>query len=327
MPRILITGPTLAAEAEALLANHGCICEFGGEHDSPEEIAARMAAFQPDGLIVRKGKITAAAIRAANALKAISKHGVGVDNIDVAAATRRGIPVMITACANYESVAEHALALILALARRIPQQDRNVRQGIWRRTSEMGEELKGKTLGLIGFGRVARRLAELVAPLGMPIIFYDPGGGPAEAPNRALRLADLLAQSDIVSLHCPLTEDTRELIGRQQFAMMKPQAWLINTARGPVVNEGALIEALRENRIAAAGLDTFATEPPAASNPLLSMDNVILTAHVGGLSGSSFRNMGVGAAENVLAVLAGQEPDRACIVNAEVFRNAEATSV
>lgn len=321
MPRIFITGSALAEEARALLSRRECVCSFGSESDTSHDIAEKLAAFQPDGLIVRKGTINAAVIAAAPTLKAISKHGVGVDNIDVEAATRRGIPVMITATANCESVAEHALALILALARRIPAQDRKVRQGIWDRSEQSGEDLRGKTLGLVGFGRTARRLAEFVGPLNIHVLYFDPHVAPSPhgAAERVQDLRDLLRRADIVSIHCPLTHETRRLIGREEFASMKPESWIVNTARGAVIDETALVEALRDRRIAGAALDTFAKEPPDPTNPLFEMDNVVVSAHVGGLSRSSFRNMGVGAVENILTVLEGRMPEHGCLMNPEVF--------
>jgi D-3-phosphoglycerate dehydrogenase len=319
MPRIFVTGPTLAEEAKALLSRWECVCAFGSESDSPNDIARKLAAFQPDGLIVRKGRITDAVMGAAGTLKAISKHGVGVDNIDVTAATRRGIPVMITPRANCESVAEHALALILALSRRILSQDRKVRQGIWDRGDQDIDDLRGKTLGLVGFGRIAQRLVELVRPFEMRVLIFDPYARSMNVCARFVDLRELLSQADIVSIHCPLTPETRGLIGCEQLALMKRAAWIVNTARGAVIDEAALIEALREERIAGAALDTFSSEPPCPANPLFAMDNVVLSAHIGGLSRSSFRNMGVGAVENVLSVLDGRMPDPACLVNPEVF--------
>ena len=321
MPRIFVTAARLADEAMGLLSQHNCICEFGNEGDSSEEIARKLRAFQPDGLIVRKGVISAEVIEASEKLKAISKHGVGVDRIDLAAATKLGIPVMITALANFESVAEHALALILALSRRIPSQDRKVRQGMWDQQDFGGDDLRGKTLGLIGFGRIGRRLAELVQPLHMPVLFFDPYVASGESATRVTNLSDLLRAADIVSIHCPLTQETQGLMGRQQIASLKPGAWIVNTARGAIIDDAALIEALREKRISAA-LDTFGKEPPDRDNPLLSLDNVVVSAHIGGHSRNSFVNMSVGAVENVLMVLEGKVPARACLVNPEVYEKA-----
>ena len=322
MARVFITGPTLAESAKALLADHRCDYSFGTERDTSEEIACKLAAFQPHGLIVRKGTIDASVIAASAALRAISKHGVGVDNIEVAAATRLGIPVMITALANYESVAEHALALILGLSRSIAGQDRKTRQGIWDRSDFQADDLRGKILGLIGYGRIARRLAELVRPLEMSIQVFDPYVRASQPCTQAQDLHQLLSVADIVSVHCPLTSDTRGLIGKTELALMKPGAYIVNTARGAVIDEAALIETLQEKRIAGAALDTLENEPPALTHPLLTMENVVVTAHVGGVSRTAFVNMGVGAVQNILAVLEGKMPPAECLVNPEVYHAA-----
>jgi D-3-phosphoglycerate dehydrogenase / 2-oxoglutarate reductase len=304
----------------ALLTTNGCVCRFGIEFDGSDAIAQNAATFQPDGLIVRKGIINEAVIEASPALKVIAKHGVGVDNIDTAAATKHGIPVLIAAGANCEAVAEHALALIFALSRRIAEQDRKMRLGIWDKKNYRGGELRGKCLGLVGFGRIGKRLHELVRPLEMHVLYFDPYVPDHSAAHRVSTLTELLCAADIVSLHCPLTPDTRCLIGRKEFAIMKPGAFIVNTARGAVLDEAALIEALQEKRIGAAGLDTFENEPPDRGNPLFAMENVIATPHVGAFSEESFRNMGTGAAENVLTVLAGKPPDPGCLVNPEALK-------
>ena len=318
MKRVFVTASSLADEALSLLAERGCTCVFGCDNDSAEETARKLGECNPAGLIVRRGRVSAAAIASASALQAISKHGVGVDTIDIAAATARGIPVMVTALANYESVAEHALALILAVSRRIPAQDRKVRQGIWDRQDFGGDDLRGKTIGIVGFGRIGRRLAELVRPLNMTVLTFDPNPGTGASAAHPVSLHELLSRADIVSIHCPLNSTTRGLIGRTELALLKPGAIVVNTARGGIIDEPALIEALRERRICAA-LDTLTMEPPPADHPLFAMDNVVLTAHIGGFSGNSYRNMGVGAVENILAVLDGRRPDPRCVMNPEVF--------
>ena len=326
MFRIFVTGSHIAEEALALLSARECVCRFGTESDGPDMIAQKVREFQPEGLIVRKGIINETVIRASTALKAIAKHGVGVDNIDVAAATKRRIPVMITAEANYESVAEQTLALILAISRRVAAQDRKVKQGIWDRKDFGSGDLRGKCLGLVGFGRIGRRLYELMKPLEMRVLFYDPNVGNHAIAHRVSDLRELLSEADVVSLHCPLTPQTRHLIGSNEFAMMKPEAFIVNTARGAVIDEKALIEALQEKRIAAAALDTFEKEPPDPRNPLLAMDNVVASAHVSAFSKESFRNMGVGAVENILTVLEGRIPDPPCLINPEALES-EAANV
>jgi len=320
--RIFITGSNIADEARALMEQHSCIYEFGDENDSPEEIAAKLKRFKPNGLIVRKGQINSDVIQAVDSLKAICKHGVGVDNIDIEFATQHKTPVMITALANFESVAEHTLGLMLSLLRKIPAQDKRVREGIFDKRGYFGDELLCKTLGLVGFGRIARRLSELVSPFRMKVMAYDPFLKPDQmrpdvTPVRELN--ELLSAADIVSIHCPLTPDTKGLIGAEAFEIMKDTAYIINTARGAVIDEKALIAALENHQISGAALDTFEKEPPELHNPLFKMDNVIVTTHVGGVSANAFRRMGIGAVRNILSILNSEPPDMSCVLNQEVL--------
>ncbi len=306
-----------------MLSSRGCrvLCVYGKNGEELDELAARVRDFSPHALIVRKGQVDRAVLSASPSLRVVCKHGVGVDNIALDAATELGIPVMNTPTANFNSVAEHTLALMFALARRIPHQDRRVREGKWDKRDYAGQELAGKTLGLIGLGRIGRRVAELAAPLRMNLLAYDPAVGADSIPGNITlvhTLAELLSQADIVSIHCPLTPKTRGMIGHRELALMGPDSWVINTARGAVMDEKALIAALREGVIAGAALDTFETEPPAPDNPLFSLDNVVLSNHVAGISTSSYRNMGLGAAQNVLTVLEGGRPDPSALLNPEV---------
>lgn len=323
--RVFITGSYIAQEAEELLADKGCEYRFGHESDTPEAITGKVRDYRPDALIVRKGRITADVLRASPNLRAVTKHGVGVDNIDVDAATRLRIPVMITAYANFESVAEHTLALILSTVRRIPGQNAYVRDGNWDKSGYDGGELLGKTLGLVGFGRIGRRVAEIVEPFRMKVLVFDPYLKPGRLPAHSMisaALDDLLSRSDIVSLHCPLTPETRGLIGARELGLMKREAWIVNTARGPIIDESALVAALRDNSIAGAALDTLEIEPPDGGNPLFECDNAIVTNHIAGVSSNSFRNMGLAAVENVLGVLQGGAPDPACLVNPAALKEA-----
>ena len=317
--RILVTGPTLDEEAKHLLARRGCAVAYvrGEGDDGLGGLADRMREHRADGLIVRKGKVDRAVLTASDRLRAVAKHGVGVDNIDVQAAAELGIVVMNTPAANFESVAEHTLALMFALARRLPRQDARVRDGKWDKSDYQGDELASKTLGLVGFGRVGRRLAELVAPLRMTVLVYDPWTDRSTATNDITfvdELDELLPRADIVSLHCPLTPETTGMIGGRQLRRMPEHSWLVNTARGAIVEEAALVQALRDGQIAGAALDTFEAEPPDPDNPLFAMENVVLTNHIAGISTRSFRNMGVGAVENVLAVLDGRPPDPSTVI-------------
>jgi D-3-phosphoglycerate dehydrogenase len=322
--RVFVTGSGIAQQARQFLEDEGCTVEVGSPRDTPRDIEERVRAFQPEAMIVRQGKITADVQTAAPSLRVICKHGVGTDNIDIEAATLRGIPVMYTPSANYESVAEHTLALILALLRRITLEDGRVRSGIFDKAAYAGLELRGKTLAVVGFGRVGRRLAELAGPFGTRVVVHHPSRNLRMLPehvSQVQRLEDALADADIVSLHCPLTAQTRNLINDRTIAVMKQGAYLVNTARGGVVDEAALAEGLRSGRIAGAALDVFASEPPDPANPLLAMTNVIFTTHVAGVSDNSYLNMGMESARNVLAVLRGEPVDAGSVVSREARGN------
>lgn len=318
--RVVVTSDRLSPEAVELLSEK-CRIDYIGAYSKPSDIARIVSESQADGLIVRTGKISREVIQASPRLKVIAKHGIGVDNVDVPAATELKIPVLISASANYRSVAEHALALMLSLAKDIPTLDARVRGGFWDKTSYCGVELFRKGLGLVGFGRIGRRLAELVAPFGMNIIVYDPFmvGEIPPGITRVQEIRALLKAVDIVSLHLPLTSQTRHVIGSEELAMMKKTAWLINTARGEIVDENALIDALKEGTIAAAGLDTFAQEPPESLDRLCSAGRLVLTPHVGAATAESIVRMAVEAALNVLTVLQGNKPERGIMINPEIF--------
>lgn len=320
--RIFITGSGIAEEAQQLLRENNCTFETGDPKDTPADLVGKLQAFNPDGLIVRQGKISAEVQDAAPNLKVICKHGVGTDNIDIEAATRRGIPVMFTPLANFESVAEHTLALILSLARRIPDEDKRIRNGVFDKKKYAGLELLGKTLGIIGFGHIGRRLAELAAPFKMKVVAYHPSCTGEVLPpyiSKVKKVADVFTRADIISLHCPLTPDTKGMINTQTISQMKEGVYIINTARGGIVNEDDLFQALKNGRIGGAALDVFEVEPPAEDHPLFQFDNVIFTTHVAGASDNSLKNMGVDSVKNVLAVLKGELPDSESLVNKEVL--------
>jgi D-3-phosphoglycerate dehydrogenase len=240
-------------------------------------------------------------------LVVIGRAGVGVDNIDLNAARRAGVVVVNAPQAAIDAVAEHALALMLSLARRIPQADASMKKGEWLKAGWQGSELAGKTLGLVGFGRIGRALGARAAALGMHVVAHDPflpedviRKGGAEP-----RLLDtLLAEADYVSLHVPLDDATRRMIGRAAFSRMKAGARLICTARGGVVDEGALREALESGRLAGAALDVFADEPPGVS-PLVAHPAVIATPHIGAQTAEAQRRAAVDIAFEVLAALKG----------------------
>lgn len=251
-------------------------------------------------------------------LRVVSRFGVGVDNVDLAAATEHGVVVTITPGANAVAVAELTLLLMLALSRHLILHDRWVRAREWKRAS--GMELIGSTLGIVGLGRIGREVASRARAFGMRIVFTDPAPPPEDQIRAleavALPLEELLSVSDVVSLHLPLTDETYHMIGARELALMKPDAFLINTARGGLVDEQALYEALKERRLAGAAFDVFEKEPPDESL-LFQLDNFIATPHIGSATVQTTRRMGIMAAQNALTVLRGQRPEG--IVNPEVF--------
>jgi D-3-phosphoglycerate dehydrogenase len=259
-----------------------------------------------DALIVRsKTRVTAPVIAAGTRLKVIGRAGIGVDNIDVAAATERGIVVFNTPDANATTTAELALAHLLSLSRHLPQADRSVRRGDWKPGDFVGTELAEKTVGIIGFGTIGRIVARRCLAFRMRVLAFDPyvvadviretGAEPAD-------LDKLLSSSDYVTLHCPLNDATRNLLDASRFKKMKPGAHLINCARGELVDEAALVEALSSGHLAGAALDVYAKEPP-ANSPLLALDNVVLTPHVGASTNEAQQAVSVKIAEHVAAFL------------------------
>ncbi|MBE0603941.1 MAG: hydroxyacid dehydrogenase [Deltaproteobacteria bacterium] len=275
----------------------------------PKEMLPEL--LDADGLIIRLGSIDRETMTAAKKLKVIGRPGVGVDDVDVAAATGLGIPIVIAPGANTRSVAEHAMALMFAASKDMLNCDRKTRAGDFTvRNRFKAFELAGKTVGLVGCGNIGRELARLCAAIGMKVAVYDPFvDGKAferEGYRHEKTLEGILREADVVSLHVPLTDKTRNLIGGRELALMKPSAVLINCARGGVVDETALAEALRSDRIHGAGLDVFSTEPVPAENVWAGLDNVIVTPHMAGQTKEAAAGVSTMAAEGVLAVLAGK---------------------
>src|SRR5438132_3667968 len=238
-----------------------------------------------EGLIVRsETKVTADLMDAADKLRVIGRAGVGVDNIDVPAATTRGIVVMNAPDGNTITTAEHTIALLVALARRVPQANSSLKSGKWERKNFIGTELLGKTLGIIGLGRIGRAVADRARALGMKILAYDPFVAPEQARDLEIETAsfeDAVTRSDFLAIHTPLTAETRGIIGPDAFARMKQGVRVINCARGGLVDEAALYQAIKSGKVAGAALDVFDQEPPPSDHPLLSLDQVIVTPHLG----------------------------------------------
>jgi D-3-phosphoglycerate dehydrogenase len=271
-----------------------------------------------DAVIVRSAtRITRESLKHASHLRVIGRAGVGVDNIDVEAATERGIAVLNAPSGNTISAAELAFALLLALVRRVPAADRSMKQGEWDRKSFGGIELYGKTLGLVGAGRIGTAVAQRARAFGMRVIAFDPYLTAERAEALEIELApfdEVLARADVISLHVPLTDATRNLIGEAQLRRMRPGTFLVNAARGGVVNEAALHHALTEGWIAGAALDVFEQEPPPGDHPLRSLPNVVLTPHLGASTLEAQENVAIEIADAVRAALL--EGDMARAVNA-----------
>jgi len=312
---------------------HGRIAEILGPlaeltfHDSedpPPEATVREMLPEVSGLLpTALDPLPAAMIEAAPRLKVIGNYGVGYNNVDVAAATRRRIPVTNTPGVLTEATADTTWSLIMAVARRTVEADAYVRAGKfdgWRASLFQGMELAGKTLGIVGLGLIGQGVARRALGFGMRILYAGRRRAPAEVEARLgaafVPLEDLLRQADIVSLHCPLTAETRHLLDPRRLALMKPTAYLINTARGPIVDERALVEALRAGRIAGAGLDVYEDEPRLAPG-LADLPNAVLFPHIGSSTVEAREGMVRLAAENIRAALAGRRPPN--LVNPEVW--------
>ncbi|HEV2801371.1 MAG TPA: phosphoglycerate dehydrogenase [Pyrinomonadaceae bacterium] len=267
----------------------------------PDEL--REVVREYDGLVVRsETKVTAALMDDAVRLRAIGRAGVGVDNIDVAAATARGIIVMNAPDGNTMTTAEHTLALLLALARRVPQAHASLQAGKWERKKFVGVELRGKTLGVVGLGRIGRVVASRARGFEMKVVAFDPFVAPEQARDMELELAPLeevCARADFLTVHTPLTTETRGIIGAREFALMKPDVRIINCARGGLIDERALQDALKEGRVAGAALDVFEEEPPPTDHPLLKFEGVISTPHLGASTKEAQEGVAVTVAEQM----------------------------
>jgi phosphoglycerate dehydrogenase-like enzyme len=285
---------------------------LGGEKQTIEELRGAVA------VIAGGEHFTERALEALPELRVIARAGVGFDRVDIAACTRRSIPVTITPTANHDAVAEHTLALILAAAKRIVANDKATRAGQWPRA--LTQPVRGKTLGIFGLGRIGRSTAVRAMLLGMKVIATDPF--PNEAFVRANRVElvefdELLARSDFLSIHCPLTAQCRGMFDKDVFARMKPGSVLVNTSRGGLVTEADLLAALRSGRLSAAALDVFELEPTSSDNPLFQLDNVVLSPHLAGTDERSMEDMGIECARCILTLRQGGWPEGA-VVNEEL---------
>src|ERR1700676_5435757 len=304
-PKVLVADP-ISPKGVELLENGGRLLVQVKTGLKEADLVAIAADFS--AIVVRsQTKITAKVIEAAKQLKVVGRAGVGVDNVDVDAATRRGVIVMNTPGGNTISTAEHAFSLLVSIARNIPQADASVKAGKWDRKSFEGVELHGKTIGIFGMGRIGTEVARRVMAVGMRAIAYDPYLSPSRARSLQVELFEdldqVLAQSDFVTMHMPLTAETKHLINADRIAKMKPGARIVNCARGGLIDEKALFEALQSGQIAAAALDVYETEPPPADFALRELPNVVFTPHLGASTAEAQESVGIEIAEAIRSVL------------------------
>ncbi len=302
MSSIIITGADLAPQALELLAGHEIV--YAGKTPTEESLVALCRQHDPVAIIVRYGKVGAAVMDAAPSLKVISKHGSGTDTIDKVAAQARGIEVVAAVGANAAAVAEQALALLLACAKSVVELDARMHDGHWDKATHKSLELGGRTIGLVGLGAIGLRFARMADALGMRVIGFDPFARNLPDYVQSVDLETIWRESDAVSLHCPLTADNQALLNAGTLAQCKRGVIVVNTARGGLIDEAALLAAVRSGQVMAAGLDSFAVEPMTAGHPFQHEPGFVLSPHIGGVTSDAYVNMGVGAAKNLLQVLA-----------------------
>ncbi|HEY1148891.1 MAG TPA: NAD(P)-dependent oxidoreductase [Pseudoduganella sp.] len=303
---IIVTGADLADKAVALLSSYELV--YAGKTPTEDDLVALCRQHQPVAIIARYGRITEGVIAACTRLRVISKHGSGTDTIDKDAAARHGVAVKAAVGANAAAVAEHAWALIFACAKDVPALDHRMHEGHWDKATHKSLELKGRVLGLVGLGAIGTRVATVGSALGMRVIAHDPYAASAPEGVELLPLAEVIAGADVLSLHCPLTKDNANMLNADTLGTMRPGAIVVNTARGGLIDEAALAEALRSGALRAAGLDSFQVEPFTPGHPFTEISNAILSPHIGGVTSDAYVGMGTAAASNVLAVLEGK-PD------------------
>jgi D-3-phosphoglycerate dehydrogenase / 2-oxoglutarate reductase len=316
---VFVTAPALSEPGLRMLTDAGCeVILLSGSKDEAE-VAETLATRPVDAVLSRTLTLDGAAMRSCPTLKMISKHGAGVNNVDVDAATTLGIPVTYTPGANARAVAELAIGLMLAAARRITWFDTQLKAGRWTPVPD-GVELAGRTLGLVGFGNVGSKVGALGTALGMDVVAYDPVlTSASDGVRAASSLEEVLRVADVLSLHVPLTDDTRGMIGGGELDLLPDGAIVINTARGPVLDDVALVAALRGGRLRAAGIDTLAHEPIRPDDPLRALENVVLTPHVGGSTVAALRTVSAMAARNVLTMMRGEPVEERFQVDSRAF--------
>ena len=299
---IIVTGADLAQQALDLLTSYEIV--YAGKAPTEEELVALCKRHDPVGIIVRYGKVSAFMMDVAPSLKVISKHGSGTDTIDKVAATERGIEVVAAVGANAAAVAEQALALLLACAKSVVTLNSRMHAGHWDKATHKSMELSGRTVGLVGLGAIGLRFSKMADALGMRVIGFDPFA--KNLPNyvHSVSLETIWRDADAISLHCPLVDENRGMLNAATLAQCKRGVIVVNTARGGLIDEVAMLEAVRSGQVMSAGLDSFAVEPMEAGHPFQGEKNFILSPHIGGVTNDAYVNMGVGAAKNLLQVLA-----------------------
>lgn len=325
---ILVTGPDLDPAAAQLVADHGYETVHTPAYADSAVISEFLQQTGAVGIVSRMGRLDAAVMDAAPQLKVISKHGVGVDNIDIEAAADRGIPVLVATGANAVSVAEHAIALLLASVKRILPLDAGLRAGRWEKPGFSGREIAGSTMGLMGMGAIAQATGRIAKGLGLNLIGFDPyapvSGFEAVGVTRCASFEDMLEQTNILSLHCPLTDQTRGILNADALARMPAGGYVINTARGGLIDEAALVGSIQNGHLAGAGLDTFAVEPPAADHPFFDVPQIVLTPHIGGVTRQAGARVGVDAVRGIFQILDGEPVAPERIINRKLLAAAKA---
>ncbi|WP_122520875.1 hydroxyacid dehydrogenase [Pannonibacter phragmitetus] len=320
---ILVTGPELHQTAVEIAEAAGYVLHYAPPYASAGDLQDALRGSGAVAVVSRMGRLDAAAMDAAPGLRVISKHGAGVDNIDLAAAAARGIPVLAATGANAVSVAEHTIALVLATVKRLLPLDAGLRAGRWEKPGFAGRELAGMRLGLLGMGAIAQAAAQMARGLGLEVQAHDPFAADAvftrTGVRRCAELSDLFRTSDILSLHCPLTDATRAVVNAQSLAQMPAQSYIVNTARGGLIDEPALLEAIRSGQLAGAGLDTFAVEPPAADHPFLTEPRIVLTPHIGGVTREANARVGQEALRGIIDMLEGRHVPEHRIMNRQLL--------
>ena len=301
---VIMTAPLLALPAVRLLEQAGCAIHYMPPYPEAEAVAALVRAVQADAILCRQGRVNGAVMDASPRLRIVARHGVGMDEVDVAAAGARGLLLTRAPGSNTTAVAEHTMALLLALVKDVRPLSATVAAGGWR-GSARGRDVAGLRLGLVGFGAIGQAVARLAGGFALAVSAFD-AALPAAAfagVSRAPDLPGLLADADILSVHCPLVADTYHLIDAAALAALPAGAWVINTARGGIVDEAALLAAIDGGHLAGAGLDVLEEEPPGKLHRLRNHPRVIVTPHVAGVTEGSLVNMGVMAAECIVAAL------------------------